>query len=322
MPAERQEFKPSGSGRWLAGVMGILALLAVVGLGFALLTDTGPNRSEELISLVFTMTVLAALSGFMLHRAFFAPDRTFILSERGAEGPDGAGGRSFVPWDRMHGLKVRMILHRVEILDVGGEPLLRVADNTPEFGRLIHALLVNGVLPRRRNAIPVRIEPRSDAPLHLRILMIAGGVALMGFAVKVEFLLWVAGAVAAVFALALVMGRTFRVEAIEIRREGIATLKGGNWKVREWGTLEGVGVMVHHAQKGQRFPLLALKPIGDDWTAVTLPFDQWIEFLSGVHSIDPAKIIAPPEGLMYSIKLGTERKFVVRKGLAKLSKWI
>lgn len=284
------------------------------------LSEAAPDLFFRIAPFIATL-LFGGMGGWLLYTGLTAHDQAVLIREGGLEGPGGAGRRTSIPWDRMHGIRIRPILGRIEILDIGREPVARLGMRLKDLGRLVQIVLLRGVLPRAGGTMPVLCEvPLRTAEVVLGIglsLLLGAWVAAFVGATGLAFL-----ACAGVILLAFVLaGLRWRMRGVEVRPDGLATLRGADPKLEPWSSLEGAGIMVVHGRKGTQRLLLGVKPVMGEWEALGLPTDQWLDFLAGVHRVDPARILATPTGLMLSVSLGGRRKYVVRTGLAGLQRW-
>ena len=315
---------PRGQKVAITVLAAVMFAVAAVGAFFAWHgVDASPVPHDDVIGFA-SMAALFGLFGLIIAMgARQAWNSAITLRDGGVEIDRGDQMPNFIGWGQIGGLKMRSARGGTAVLGLGGDTLFNVDSRITGVGRLLHAILVNAVLPKRSPVLPYRAEqsiprlvPRAifGALAVGAVLFVVGAPAAARQAVLVSFAV-VGVIVAAVGTLAARFGSA---GAVTVDADGITVGRAG--ARRPWSTVQGAALAFVRGPKGQLFPRVALCGTDGRWEPISLPGTDLVELLAAINAAAPGKIAAPPDqpiGVSNRVALAFKAKSSLRLGPPK-----
>lgn len=318
-----ERFELPRSQRLAVAVMGglLLAVAAVAAWfawhGIAGADDPRGNR--------IGLGALAALFGF-IGLAIAVDARkgwraAITLRDGGVEVERGEETPGFIGWGQIAGMKLRSASGGTAILGQGGETLFRVDNRIPGAPRLLHAILVHGVLPKRSPILPYHANQSVPRQIPAAIALVLGFGAFFLFAntpaaAKPAVLLGVGAVALAVAGVAALVSRFGGAGTVVVDADGITRGRAGTRT--PWSSVEGAALVFVRGPKGERFARVALRSPGGRWEPLALQGADLVELLAAINAAAPGKVIAPPdEPLGATTRLAFSKNVTFRIGPPK-----
>lgn len=283
-----------------------VTVLAVVMLGlsavaawFAWHGIPGAEDPRAALVGVTTMAGMFGLIGVFAAREARRVWRSAItLRDGGVEVERGDDMPTFISWGQIGGLKLRGAMGGTTVVGQGGDRLFAVDSRLTGVGRLLHAILVNGVLPKRSVILPYRAQqslPTQALPLIAFLIGVGAFLFLRNAPAEVRPVVLIAYFVVAllVLVIAALAGRFGLAGAVTVDADGITTGRAGIR--RPWSTVQGAALAFVRGPKGQRFARVALQGLDGRWEPLALRGADLVELLAAINAAAPGKIIDPPD---------------------------
>jgi hypothetical protein len=227
--------------------------------------------------------------------------------ERGDDTPN------FITWGQIGGLKLRSALGGSAVLGQGGDRLFSIDYRLAGVGRLLHAIMVNGVFPKRSPILPYRalqsVPPR--LPVAIAFVLGIGAFALLANTpaeVRSVVLMSFAAIALVVAGIAALVSRFGGAGSVTIDSDGITAGRSGTR--RPWSSVQGAALAFVRGPKGELFPRVALQGLDGRWEPLSLQGTDLVELLAAINAAAPGKILAPPD---QPLGLTNRLAFTVRK---------
>jgi hypothetical protein len=288
-------------GRRLAMVLmaGVLLMASAAAAWFAVHGIAGASDPHAALIGMSTVAGLFGLTGLLVgYDARRAWHSAITLRDGGLEVELGDETPSFFSWGQVGGLKMRSAMGGMEVLGQGEERLFSVDSRLPRVGRLLHAILVNGVFPKRAPILPYHAEravPR-QIPIGIALALGVGAFAMLANtpAEVRQVVLMSFGAIAVVAAaVALLASRLGGGGTTTVDADGITLGRAGSR--RPWSSVQGAALAFVRGHKGERFPRVALQGMDGGWEPINLPGTDLVELLAAINAAAPGKVILPPD---------------------------
>ena len=280
----------------LAGVMLAAAAVAAWFAWHGIAGATDPRG--QFVGLSSIAAFLGVFGGVIAFAARQGWRSAITLRDGGVDLERGEDTPTFIGWGQVGGLKLQSAAGGTAVLGLDGEKLFTVDNRLVGVGRLLHAILMNGVLPKRSPALPYHAEqsvPRI-VPVALVVALGVGGIvaavntpAVARPGVLVSFAV-IAAIVAGVLALA---SRLASGGAITVDADGITYGRAGTR--RPWSAVQGAALAFVRGPKGQLFPRVALQGSDGRWEPLLLQGADLVELLAAINAAAPGKVIDPPD---------------------------
>lgn len=288
-------------GQKVAGTIVAVVMLLVAAVGAFFAVGGVPGAADPVASRVgfLTMAAMFAILGLIVSREALRAWRSAItLRDGGVEVEMGDDMPHFISWGQVAELKMRTAMGGSAVLGQGGDRLFSIDSRIPRVGRLLHAILVNGVFPKRSTILPYHAQ-RSvppQLPVSIAVALGVGAFALLAntpaevrSAVLMSF-----GAIAVVVALvAALASRLAGAGTITIDADGITMGRSG--ARRPWSSVQGAALAFVRGPKGERFPRVALQGLDGRWEPISLQGADLVGMLAAINVAAPGKVIAPPD---------------------------
>lgn len=282
-----------------AVLAGVMFAVSAVGAYFAWAGPPGSHPGEGSFAGFAAMGALFGVLGLIIAIAARQGWRSAItLRDGGVELDRGQDTPGFVGWGQVGGLKLRSANGGMAVLGLDGATLFMVDSRLRGVGRLLHAILVNGVLPKRSPILPYHAE--QSVPRVLPVAMaVAFGVGAIVLAVNTPAIARpevfisigvIALIVGGVLALAARLGNA---GSVTVDAAGITYGRAGTR--RPWTAVQGAALAFVRGPKGQLFPRVALQGSDGRWEPLQLQGADLVELLAAINAAAPGKVIAPPD---------------------------
>lgn len=276
-----------------------LGLLSAGSVALSLLADFGTDVAFArplflVFSAFFGLIALAAA------RSARSATARYTLRTDGIEVVPVEGMPEFIGWNQITGLRLAKMGGVFELVGPGDHLLLKISTQVEGLGELLNEILAQGILPKRRVALPYEAEKSYPGAAKLVFLSILVLVTVPVFAIYQD-----SGSLAGLL-LPAILGLFALVEhfatpkAIVIDRTGITIRKGTGGKFLAWEALEGGALATLRGPKGSLGIGAAVKRRDGKWEVLRLPGADPIELLAAIAASGPGRIIAAPDRLMLS----------------------
>ncbi|MBW8771691.1 MAG: hypothetical protein JF590_00120, partial [Gemmatimonadetes bacterium] len=282
---------PQGQKVAITVLAGVMFAIGLVGAFFAWHgVDGAEDPRASTIGFAAIASLFGCLGAIIALAARQAWRAAITLRDGGVEIERGDQLPSFIGWGQIGGLKMLSAGGGTAVLGLGGDTLFNVDSRLIGAGRLLHAILVNAILPKHSPALPYRAE--QSIPRLVPVAIFGGlAVGAVLFLVRapaaarqaVFVSLAVVGAiVAAVGALAARFGSA---GAVTVEADGITFGRTGTR--RPWNTVQGAALAFVRGPKGERFPRVALYGTDGRWEPISLPGTDLVELLAAINAAAP-----------------------------------
>ena len=282
-----------------AGLAFVMLGIAAVGGWFALNGNPGSkDPAADHFAFLAMATFFALIAVIIAAEARRVWRSAITLRDGGVELERGDDTPTFIGWGQIGGLKFRSAAGGTAVLGLGGDRLFTVDSRLVGVGRLLHAILVNAVLPKRSPVLPYRTEQSISrlVPVAVVIAFATGAFALVSNTpadARPQVLVAVAVIVAIIGGVVTLAARFGSAGAVVVDADGITSGRAGTR--RPWNTVQGAALAFVRGPKGQLYPRVALQGTDGAWTPIFLPGTDLVELLAAINAAAPGKIIAPPD---------------------------
>jgi hypothetical protein len=220
------------------------------------------------------------------------------LRDGGLEVERGDDTPTFIGWGQINGLKLRSALGGTAVLGQGGDRLFTIDSRLPGVGRLLNAILVNGIFPKRVPILPYRAQQSVPRQIPVAIVFVLGIGAFTLLAntpaeVRPVVLLSFGAIALAVALVAALVSRFGGAGSVTIDTDGIT--HGRAAIRRPWSSVQGAALAFVRGPKGELFPRAALQGLDGRWEPLALQGADLAELLAAINAAAPGKMIAPPD---------------------------
>lgn len=280
------------------------AVMLSIGLAFTAFVYFGVTSAKDPAAARIGFTVIAAIFGLL--GALIVWDvrkewnRAYTLGDGGVELAGGDGTPNFISWGQIGSVRLRQARGGMGVLGLDGTLLFSVDARLPGATRLVQAILINAVFPKRATILPYTTRRTAAGVWLLVPILVIGGVALaVGSAapadVRGPVLTTFAAIALGVVGIAWLADRFTQIRSVTIDPRGVMVEKGSRATLRPWSELAGAALVLVVGGKGALFPRAGLQGQDGKWTALNLNGVDPIDILAAINTAAPTKLIAPPD---------------------------
>ncbi|HET7041952.1 MAG TPA: hypothetical protein VFI13_08025 [Gemmatimonadales bacterium] len=300
--AEAERFEVPRARRVIQAVAG--AVMLSLGLTFTAFIYFGLTSAQDPAAARIGFALIAATFGLV--GALIVRDarnewgRAYTLRDGGIELAEGDGTPNFISWGQIGSVRLRQARGGMGVLGLDGTRLFSVDARLPGATRLVQAILVNAVFPKRATLLPYAARRTAAGAWLLLPIVVIGGLAVAVVTsaapeAQGPVLISFAAIALAVVGVAWLLDRFTQVRSVTIDASGITVEKGGRSTLRPWSELAGAALVLVPGDKGALFPRAGLQGQDGKWTALNLSGVDPVDLLAAINTAAPAKMIAPPD---------------------------
>ena len=274
----------------------VLGALAAAATTAGFLADFGADASFARPMFVIFGAFLAAVAYAAARSARSAATRYSVRND-GIEVIPDEGMPQFVGWNQVTELRLAKLGGVFVLLGPGEQVLLKISTQIEGLGEVLNTILAQGILPKRRMALPYEVEKRYPGAAKFVLLLLLVLVTIPVFAIYQDSGSLAGLLLPAILGLFALVEHFVTPQAIVIDRTGITIRKGTGDKFMAWEVLEGGALAILRGPKGSINIGAAVRRRDGKWEVLRLPGADPIELLAAIAASGPGRIIAAPDRL-------------------------